>query len=78
LVDVRIGLVYSPQPLEIELPDDADTEALKASLAGALGDGEKVVWITDKKGNQVAVVAERVTYVVLGTGSDKGRIGFGS
>jgi Protein of unknown function (DUF3107) len=77
LVDVRIGLVYSPQPLELELPDDADIDALRAELSQAIASGDGAVWLTDRKGNQVAVVAERVTYVVLGPGSDKGRIGFG-
>jgi hypothetical protein len=77
LVDVRIGLVYAPQPLELELPDDADIAALRAELEQALTEDRKVVWLTDKKGNQVAVVTDRVTFVALGTGSDKGRIGFG-
>jgi hypothetical protein len=77
-VDVRIGLVYTPQPLELELPDDADVDALKAQLTGALDDGAKLVWLTDKKGSQVAIVAERVTYVAIGSGADRGRIGFGA
>jgi hypothetical protein len=77
-VDVRIGLVYSPQPLEVELPDDADVEALKAELAKVLADDDHVAWLTDKKGNQVAVVGGKVTFVALGSGGDKGKIGFGS
>lgn len=76
-MDVRIGLVYAPQPLELELPDDTDLDALRAELGRALAADEKVLWLTDKKGNQVAVVAERVTFVSLGAGADKGRIGFG-
>lgn len=76
-MDVRIGLVYAPQPLEVELPDDTDVDALRADLERALAEGQKVVWLTDKKGVQVAVVTERVTFVALGTGADKGRIGFG-
>src|SRR5690606_5736028 len=77
LVDVGIGLLYAPQPLELALPDDAAVDALRADLERALTEDQKVVRLTDKKGNQVAVVTERVTYVTLGTGSDKGRIGFG-
>jgi hypothetical protein len=76
-VNVRIGLVHSPQPLEVELADDADLKALKASISGALSD-EKPLWLVDKKGNEVAVVADKVTFITIGTGSDKGRIGFGS
>jgi hypothetical protein len=77
-VDVRIGLVHTPQPLELELADDADVEALKAELAAALADEGHVAWLTDKKGNQVAVVGGKITFVALGSGSDKGKIGFGS
>ena len=77
-MDVRIGLVYSPQPLEVELADDADVGALRAEIAKVLADDDHVLWISDKKGNEVAVVGSKVTYVVLGSGGDKGRIGFGS
>jgi len=77
-VDVRIGLVYSPQPLEVELADDADVDALKEEVAAALADDGTVLWLTDKRGNQIAVNGARVTYITLGSGADKGRIGFGS
>jgi hypothetical protein len=77
-VDVRIGLVYSPQPLEVELADDSDVDALKTEIAKVLADDDHVLWLADKKGNQVAVVGSKVTYVALGSGADKGRIGFGS
>jgi hypothetical protein len=76
-VNVRIGLAHTPQPLEVELADDADLKALKASIAGALGD-DKPLWLVDKKGNEVAVVADKITFVSIGTGADKGKIGFGS
>jgi hypothetical protein len=78
LVDVRIGLVYTPAPLEVELADDADVEALKAEVAGALADEGTVLWLTDKRGNQIAVNGAKVTYITIGSGADKGRIGFGS
>jgi hypothetical protein len=77
-VDVRIGLVYTPQPLEVELPDDADLDALKAELEKVLSDDDHVAWLIDKKGNQVALVGGKVTFVAIGSGSDKGKIGFGS
>jgi hypothetical protein len=77
LVDVRIGLVYSARELELELADDTDVEALRAQVANVLGDDDGVLWLSDKKGNQVGVVGAKVTYVHIGAGSDKGRIGFG-
>jgi hypothetical protein len=77
-VDVRIGLVYSPQPLELELPDDSDVSALKSEIAKVMADDAHVLWLTDKKGNQVAVKGSKMTFISVGTGTDKGRIGFGS
>ncbi len=76
-MDVRIGLVYSARELEVELPDDTDVEALKADVAQVLADDDHVLWLTDKKGNQVAVAGGKVTYVAVGAGGDRGRIGFG-
>jgi hypothetical protein len=76
-VDVRIGLVYSARELEIELPDETDVDALKAQVAEVLGDDDGVLWLTDKKGSQIAIVAGKVTFVSLGSAADKGRIGFG-
>ena len=77
-MDVRIGLINSARELEVELSDDTDVDALKADVAQVLADDDHVLWLTDRKGNQVAVAGGKVTYVTVGTGSDKGRIGFGS
>ena len=77
-MDVRIGLIYTARELEIELPDDTDVDALKADVAQVLADDDHVLWLTDRKGNQVAVAGGKVTYVSVGSGTDKGRIGFGS
>jgi hypothetical protein len=76
-VDVRIGLSNTVREVELELPDDADVEALKAQVAEGLGNGSTLVWLTDRKGRQVGLVVEKIAYVDLGTPADKGRIGFG-
>ena len=77
-MDVRIGLVYSARELEIELPDDTDVDALQGrGRPGARRRRRTSLWLTDKKGNQVAVAGGKVTFVSIGTGGDKGRIGFG-
>jgi hypothetical protein len=36
-----------------------------------------VLWLTDRKGRQVGVAVDKLAWIELGTGSDKGRIGFG-
>ena len=76
-MDVRIGLSNTVREVELELPDDADVEALKTQVAEGLGNGSTMVWLTDRKGRQVGLVVEKIAYVDLGTQADKGRIGFG-
>jgi hypothetical protein len=76
-VDVRIGLVYSPRELEVELPDDTDVAALQGDVDRILAEETSTLWLTDKKGNRVAVSGSKVTFVQIGAGSEKGRIGFG-
>jgi hypothetical protein len=76
-VDVRIGLSNTVREVELEMADDTDAEAVKASIAAAVADGTALVWLEDRKGRQIGLVAEKIAYVDLGPASDKGRIGFG-
>lgn len=75
-MDVRIGLAYSARELEVELADDTDVAALKARIDDALAAGG-ALWLTDRKGNEIALPADKLTFVQIGSGSEKGRIGFG-
>jgi hypothetical protein len=75
-VDVRIGIIQNPKELEVHLGDDADPSALRAEIDKALADGG-ALWLTDRKGRQVAVPAEKVAYVEIGSPEDGRRIGFG-
>jgi hypothetical protein len=77
-VQVRIGVTYIPREIEIELPDDTDTDAVKAAVEAALANGSGLLWLTDRKGHQFGVAADKLAYVDLGTGADHGRIGFGA
>jgi hypothetical protein len=74
-VDVRIGVTYSPKELEIQLGDDVDGEALKADIERAISAGG-TLWLTDRKGRQVAVPVERLAYVEISPAEGR-RIGFG-
>jgi hypothetical protein len=74
-VDVRIGVTYTAKELEVELPDGADAAQVKADVEAAVSGGG-VLWLTDKKGRQVGVPAEKVAYVDIGSASDARRIGF--
>ena len=76
-MDVRIGLVYTARELEVELPDDTDPAALRAQVEEALSDDDNVLWLVDRKGASFGIAAGKVTFIQLGSGTDKGRIGFG-
>ncbi len=75
-MDVRIGVSQTTKELDIELEDDADTDAVKADLDKAIAE-DTTFWLTDKKGRQVGVPAEKIAYVEIGAPESSRRIGFG-
>ena len=75
-VDLRIGVSQTAKELEIELPDDADGATIRKDLETAVSKGA-TFWVTDKRGRQVGVPAEKVAYVEIGSPDDQRRIGFG-
>jgi len=76
-VDVRIGVTQSPRDISLELADDLDRAALKAQIDAALTGAVDVLWLTDKKGRDIAVAAAKIAFVELGTAEGERRIGFG-
>ena len=75
-MDVRIGLIQNAKELEVELEDDADAAALRQQVETVLRDGS-TLWLTDRKGRQVGVAAEKLAYIEIGSPDDGRRIGFG-
>lgn len=76
-MDVRIGVTHSPKEIDVELGDDVDVVKLRADVEAVLGDEQRVLWLTDRKGRQVGVPAAKVAYVEIGSPIDARRIGFG-
>lgn len=76
-MDVRIGVTHSPKEIGVELPDGTDREALKTSIAAALGGTDEVLWLTDRKGREVAVPASKIAYVEVGSADATRPVGFG-
>jgi hypothetical protein len=76
-MDVRIGVTYSPKELLVELPDDVDRAELKAQIDKALGDDDGVLWLTDRRGRDVAVPVGKLAYLELGASGGPKHIGFG-
>jgi hypothetical protein len=77
-VDIRIGVIHTMKEIDVELPHDTDPAALRSAVDDALGDGGRVLWLTDRHGRQIGVPSERIAYVELGSPDSERRIGFGS
>ena len=76
VVDVRIGVTYTSKEIEVELGDDADPAKIRADIEAVVGKKDGVLWLTDRKGRQVGVPADKVAYVEIGSPDDQRRIGF--
>ncbi len=76
-MDVRIGLTQTPKELEVQLDEGSDPAALRAQVDAALKDGS-TLWLTDRRGRQIGVPAEKLSYVEIGSPNEERRIGFGS
>ena len=77
-MDLRIGVTQAPRELAVELADDADRDDLKSRVEAALAGATDVLWVTDKRGKDVAVPAAKIAYVELGSAEGDRRIGFGN
>ena len=75
LVDVRIGVTQTARELAFEVDDDQRND-LSSRVDAALSGATDVLWVTDRKGREVAIPASKIAYVELGT-SEERRIGFG-
>ena len=75
-MELRIGLADNPQTLTVTLPAEVDREELKASLEDALRGEVPVLWLTDDKNRDIAVVSSRVIHVEVGPPASN-PIGFG-
>lgn len=76
-MQVRIGVIYSPKELEVEVAaSDDDGDALVEEITKTLGGGSPVLWLTDRRGRRVGVVADKVAYVEVGSESSERRVGF--
>ena len=75
-MEIRIGVTYTTKEVTVELDDDADAEALRAQVESALSGSAAVLWLEDRQGRQIAVPADKISYVEIGTKEDR-PIGFG-
>lgn len=76
-MDVRIGVTQAPREINVELAEDADRDDLKSRIEAALAGADDVLWLTDKRGKDVAVPSAKIAYVELGSADGDRKIGFG-
>ena len=77
-MDIRIGITQAPREIAVEVEDNAKTrEALKKSVDAALKGETTTLWITDKKGKDIAIPSAKIAYVEIGSTDAERRIGFG-
>lgn len=76
-MDVRIGVLHTPKEILIELDASVDREKLKATIDDALTEESRVLWLTDKKGRDVAIPVSKVAYIEVSSATADRPIGFG-
>jgi hypothetical protein len=77
-MNVRIGIAQSSQIIEITMAEDTDRDAIRKQVDKLIGNDEGVLWLTDRKGKELAVPADRISFIELGPGEAVQRIGFGA
>ena len=77
-MDIRIGVTQASREIAVEVDDDVKVrQAIKASVESAMKGEIDTLWITDKKGRDIAVPAAKIAYVEIGSADADRRIGFG-
>ena len=75
-MDVRIGVTYSPREIDLQLDDDVDRDALREQGERILADESLVLWLTDRKGNEVGVPSAKIAYIEIGSAGEGRSFGF--
>ncbi|MGH9224762.1 MAG: DUF3107 domain-containing protein [Acidimicrobiales bacterium] len=75
-MNIRIGMIYNPKELEIELPEDSDGAKVAEEVTEAVTKDTGVLWLTDRKGRRVGVATSKVAWVELGPEAEGRRVGF--
>lgn len=76
-MEVRIGVEETPKEVVLEMAEGTKGEDIQKTVNEHITSGEGVLWLTDKRGRQVGVPAEKIAYVEIGGDADR-RVGFGA
>ncbi len=76
-MDIRIGITQAVREISLEQSDD-ERDATKTKIEAALAGAVDVLWLTDKRGREVAVATAKIAYIEIGSVEGDRRMGFGS
>ena len=75
-MEVRIGVVYTPREIVLEMSDDVD--AVTKTIEAGLREEGSMMWLTDSKGRRVGIPTDKLAYVeIAGPDADR-KVGFGN
>ena len=74
-MQVRSGVIYTPKEIEVAVEDEGGDE-LAQHIEKTVGDGAAGLWLTDRRGRRVGVVADKISYVEIGSETGDRRVGF--
>jgi Protein of unknown function (DUF3107) len=75
-MEVRIGVVYTPREIILEMGDDADT--VGTLVETAVREQSALLWLTDSKGRRLGIPTDKLAYIeIAGADADR-KVGFGS
>jgi hypothetical protein len=75
-MEVRIGVVYTPREIILEMGDDAET--VSAAVESAVREKEALLWLTDSKGRRLGIPTDKLAYVEIAGADSERKVGFGS
>ncbi len=77
-MEIRIGLSQVGREVVVEVADDdATRQQLKSAVSAAISGASDTLWITDKKGREVALPGGKIAFVEFGSPESARKIGFG-
>jgi Protein of unknown function (DUF3107) len=75
-MEVRIGVVYTPREIVLEMGDDA--EKVSEVIESAVKEKTALLWLTDSKGKRLGIPLDKLAYVeIAGPDADR-KVGFGA
>jgi hypothetical protein len=75
-MEVRIGVVYTPREIVLEMGDDADK--VSSTIESALKDKTALLWLTDSKGKRLGIPLDKLAYVEIASPDSERKVGFGA